>query len=211
MQRSRPTAFVVTVTALTALAACGDSKVAGPTEPERTAGTTVTTVSGETGPDTVDRPITIDDIEIDPDAAPAGPLFGGASAATDDGGGGQESEPATVAEACQDEPCDPDIVDPEGPDEGPIVLPEHQPFCSLLAEMEQRPYPDDEFEQLIVAHAWFQELGTVVPGEIAQPLLVLTDYLGAAVASQSVDIEADPDDPVLPAFEQISGFIETSC
>lgn len=207
--------------AILLLAACGDAGTATPgTLPDTLPGTVPDTIGDPPSTDP-GRPPTIDDIEIDPDAPPAGPLFGNASASReaprdvrDPMDGGQVVEPDEVdpqTTCLSEDDCGPGALPPVDPF---VPLPEHQPFCGLLAEIEERPYPEDEYEQLVVTQAWLQELRAVTPTEIGDPMDVVIAVIDGFVRSQDVDLDDiafDDGSDLLVAVEHIEGFIESSC
>lgn len=203
--------------AILLLAACGDD---GTATPGTLPGTVPESVPG-TVPDTIGDPPTIDDIEIDPDAPPAGPLFGNASASReaprdvrDPMDGGQVVEPDEVdpqTTCLSEDDCGPGALPPDDPF---VPLPEHRPFCGLLAEIEERPYPDDEYEQLVVTQAWLQELRAVTPTEIGDPMDVVIAVIDGFVRSQGADLDDiafEDGSDLFVAVEHIEGFIESSC
>ena len=105
--------------------------------------------------------------------------------------------------------CKSDVIKPVEPF---VPLPEHQAFCSLLDEIAERPYPDDEFDQIVVTAAWLQELRPITPAEIAGPLDVVITAVDTIVASQSLDLEdlATSND-LLTAAEAVGEFVDSSC
>ncbi len=126
-----------------------------------------TTVAAEPAPES--------DVQFESEPIQAGPLFGSGAASAKDTDIDASSQP----EPCDD--CDPDEV-PDRPAFQPASTDE--PFCSLLADLEERPFPSDESESLVVARAWIAELRAVAPDSIGGDLDTFIQVLDTAIDSQ---------------------------
>ena len=226
MRSSTATRLATTAAAATLLvAACGDDESATSVPPASEPPATEPAATTPPSTTTSGQRLTIDDIEIDPDAEPAGNIFGGSAAAEPDpelvdppDGGEQLTDQGETVECATEDDCPSATVPPDtlGQDALPptsafVPLPEHQPFCSLLGEISERPFPDDEFEQLVVTEAWLQELRPVTPDEIGAEMDVTIAFVDEIISSQSFDIEPDPDSEALVAIDTIGEFVDASC
>lgn len=187
------------VVAALALSACGSDEAGAPDEP---------------------RPIP-DDIVLDD--APE-PLFGsssGASQAEVDPSAGDDGERAPVSTV---NPCPPDVdpMDPVCQGIPDVVMPDDveafvpasddAAFCDTLADIDTRPRPSDDFDELRVTQIWLDELRVVSPDPIVEEFDLLIDFVDTAVdagANAVDDIEIAPE--LDDAVETISAYVETNC
>lgn len=190
-----------------AVSACGGDSVVT-TDTSVTSGPDSTPV--DTGPDD-----SVPSDSVPSDSVPAvtflsepvqaGPLLGS-------GSGESAAADAVSVEPClDDENCDtrpPDVVPPLDPF---VPAAADEAFCTLLFDLESRPFPSDELEALIVAEAWFAELAPTVPSSQQADFAVLTAWLDRAVASQG-QIGFDDLDPELDAAsERLGDYVDTNC
>ena len=149
---------------------------------------------------TTAAPPTTESVSFESEPIAAGPLFGSASAADQTG------------ESCQD--CTPDdIDDPTLANDDPPFVPADidAPFCSLLAEMEERLFPSDDDEALIIAHAWITELRTVAVDAILGDLDALLEFLDVASASQGQIGINDSTDALDAATDRLDVYVDANC
>lgn len=143
---------------------------------------------------TTAAPPTTGPVPFESEPIDAGPLFG-SSSATD----------ATL-EPCVD--CSPDD-DNNNPRFAPAAA--DAPFCSLLADMNERPFPSDDSEALVVAHAWITELRNVAVDAILVDLDELLEFLDAAIASQGQIGIDDSADTLDAATDRLDAYVDANC
>lgn len=192
----RTTVPFIAVVLVGAACSAGSDSAAPVTSPATTATTSTTAVpAGSLAPS--DEPLPFESEPID-----AGPFFGSASAADLDAAG--------AAPASQSEPCV-DCV-PPADDIVPFVpAAVDEPFCTLLAEMNERPFPSDEAEAFVVVQSWITELRALAADPIVGDLDVLLAFLDAAIGSQGQISLDDAAEAVDGAAERIDVYVDTRC
>ncbi len=205
-----------------AFVACGstDSTVTTPAS-TTDAETSTTTTTGEpvgTGADDSD-PL---DVEFSSDPIEAGPIFGSSAAvAVDDEV--FDSCPPDGEEACTDVDDDPvvatcsndgveacnDLVDDERPLFEPA--PVDRPFCSLLDDLDGRPFPSDAVEAVSVIRVWIGELRKVATETVRADLDLLIRALDDAIADGSGLEVLDANEELDGANERIETHVESAC
>jgi len=167
-----------------------------------------------------DEPRIPDDIVLD--AAPE-PLFGSPSghpsAEVDPSSADDENVPVSTVNPCPPDvdPMDPfcqgipDVVMP-GDDEPFVPGEVDAAFCDTLADIDTRPRPSDDFDELRVTRIWLDELRAVAPESIGDELDLLIGFVDAAVdgratAVDDIEIDLALDD----AVETIGIHVDTNC
>ena len=170
------------------------------TEPATTAAATTTTVAEPTSTDL--EPDT--EVMFESEPIEAGPLFGGGAAQAND------AENASQADSCDG--CEPN-PDDIAPAEDPNFQVDAQdlPFCALLADLEQRPFPSDDDEALVVARVWISELRDVAVESIVGDLEMIIAVLDTATDSQGqigLDSIGEQLDDIT---DRIGDYVEPKC
>lgn len=143
-----------------ALTACGASEGAVDSVPD-------------TAPDVSDDRL---DVEFSSEPIEAGPLFGTSSGVVSEA----DSADSTSCFDGGEGTC------PEANDGEPLSFdpaPEDRPFCSLLVDLEGRPFPSDDEEAVVVVRAWIGELRVVAVEPVQTDLDLLIEVLDDAIRS----------------------------
>lgn len=91
--------------------------------------------------------------------------------------------------------------------------PADAPFCAALAEINTRPQPSDDYEEVVVAREYFVAIEPLVPAEIGEPFDVVLTWVGKvadAGSFEAVDERLDGDS-LLDAIREIDGFVDDHC
>lgn len=179
---------------VTVAGACGSSADdAIPSDPS------ITDSSVATDPP-IDVPVTFESSPIQ-----AGPIFGSGSSTS-----AGETDTASQAEPCVDcEPGDDREPTPRSPSFAPAAADE--PFCTLLSELEERPFPSDETEAIAVVRAWISELRDAAVDSIVDDLDVFLDFLDEAINSQGQIGLGDSGPEIETASDRMDEYVETKC
>lgn len=166
----------------------------------------------DTAPDTAqpsgaDDPL---DVEFSSEPIDVGPLFGDAAASP----AADDAAEEVVTDDPDSTPDDPDSTPNDPPVETTVAFTpavEDAPFCTLLDDMNGRPFPSDDFEALIVANVWIGELRKIAVEEITDDLDVLLDFLAEALAANGdIDI-SDSSDAIDAASDRVSDYVDERC
>jgi hypothetical protein len=139
----------------------------------------------------------------------------------DPGADGTDGETALVdpsVEACHSDDVEcPDRTEPREPDVLPPTTeftpaPVNVAFCATLTDIENRPMPSDEFDQIRVVQVYLAELSPTVPGQIRDEFAQVVHFVDTVVGagrSGIVDIAIDPG--LDAALERIDDHVDASC
>ncbi len=156
----------------------------------------------------------LDDVEFESDGVPSGPLLGD-EALSDDGDVG--ADPASenceeLGDCGEGEPVEPDQQ--SGQAREPVVFqpsPEWAPFCTVLAELEEREFPTDPTEALRVVDIWFGLLQPHVPAQIGADFAQLDDALDAAVQANDITLIENASPGLDEAAGRIGDATDANC
>ncbi len=192
-----------------AVVACGSSDSTD--TPSTDAATTVPAVTEPTGTAATTDPGDTEavdplDVEFSSEPIEVGPILGDAPAASAD-----ESDDAeavqTDAGTLESDPGDLPVetIPPF------IPAPADAPFCALLEDLEDRPFPSDELEQLMVASIWFDQLRNRAVPEIVGDLDTLIEFIDASIESDGAIDIADTPDAADDAIGRLDSYVNQRC
>lgn len=102
---------------------------------------------------------------------------------------------------------------PSQPTAGFEPEPANQEFCWAVSVINHRPQPRDDFEEIVVAHHYFDAIEPYVVAELQDEFSVLMEFTASIVKNGSFTEadEVDDDSDVARALETINQFVDREC